>query len=141
MKKIVFVCTGNTCRSPMAMAIFNDKSKKMNLNWVADSAGIASYGDPINPNSVTALAKIGINFNDYTSKRLNFQMVDESDLIVVMTLDHRRALLSAGIDAQKIIVLGGGIPDPFGGDQEIYDLCLNSINKGIESLIEGGLPQ
>lgn len=137
MKKIIFVCTGNTCRSPMAMAVFNSAAKEKCLNWVADSAGLAAGFDSINPKSVEALAKIGIDFNNYTSKRLNYQMVDEANIIAVMTADHLTALVNAGVDRDKIIVLGGGITDPFGGDLDTYYNCLLKIKSAIDTLIEG----
>ena len=137
MKKIIFVCTGNTCRSPMAMAVFNAAAKEKGLNWVADSAGLAAGFDKINPNSVKALAKIGINFNDYTSKRLNFQMIDEADLIAVMTNGHLASLVGVGVDPKKIIVLGGGIADPYGGDLDTYYDCLLNIKSAVDALIKG----
>lgn len=137
MKKIIFVCTGNTCRSPMAMFLFNKIAKERNLNIVADSAGLAAYGDPINPNSVKCLAKIGINNINYTSKSLNYYMVDEADLIVVMEHVHKNALLNAGVDSNKILVLADGVSDPYGGDEEVYLNCLEKISKGIEELLKG----
>ena len=137
MKKIIFVCTGNTCRSPMAMAVFNNAAKEKGLNWVADSAGLAAAYDPINPKSVEVLAKIGISFNNYTSKRLNYQMADEANIIAVMTNEHLAALVSAGIPQEKIIVLGGGIADPYGRDLDTYYNCLLNIKSAIDALIEG----
>ncbi len=137
MKKILFVCTGNTCRSPMAMFLFNKIAKEKNLNYIADSAGLAAYGDPINPNSVKVLAKIGINNIDYTSQRLNYYMIDEADLIVVMESLHKKALLNVGVEESKILILSDGIPDPYGGDEEIYFDCLEKISVGIEELIKG----
>ena len=137
MKKIIFVCTGNTCRSPMAMFLFNKIAKERNLDYIADSAGLATYGDPINPNSAKALAKIGINNTDYTSKALTYYMVDEADLIVAMESVHKNALLNAGVDANKILVLAGGISDPYGGDEEVYFSCLEKISGGIEEMLKG----
>ena len=134
---ILFVCTGNTCRSPMAMFLFNKIAKERNLNMVADSAGLAAYGDPINENSVKVLAKIGIENINYTSKRLNFYMVDEADYIVVMTNEHKIALVGAGVEESKILVLGNGISDPYGGDEELYFSCLEDIEDGIENLLKG----
>ncbi len=137
MKKIIFVCTGNTCRSPMAMFLFNKIAKERNLSVVADSAGLAAYGDTINPNSAKSLAKIGINSINYTSKPLNYYMIDEADLIVVMENLHKNALLNAGVDSNKILILGGGISDPYGGDEEVYFNCLEKISEGIEELLKG----
>ena len=135
--KIIFVCTGNTCRSPMAMFLFNKIAKERNLDWIADSAGLAAYGDPINPNSAKSLAKIGINDINYTSKDLTYYMVDEADLIVVMTNEHKTALINAGVDSEKILILGDGIPDPYGGNEEVYFSCLEKISEGIEELLKG----
>ncbi len=139
MKRMLFVCTGNTCRSPMAMAVFNDIAEKNNVEWVADSAGISAYFDPINENSAEALLEIGIDYSDYVSKRLTFGMADMADLIAVMTNDHKNALVSAGIDKQKILVLGDGIPDPYGKDINEYCECLEKIQKAVSGLFEEGI--
>lgn len=138
MKKIIFVCTGNTCRSPMAMFLFNKIAKERNLDIVSDSAGLAAYGDPINENSVKALAKIGIKNINYTSKRLNFYMVDEADYIIVMTAEHKNALVSAGVEKSKILILGDGIADPYGGDEDTYSFCLDNISNEIDNLLKRG---
>ena len=121
----------------MAMFLFNKIAKERNLNIIADSAGLASFGDPINENSVKALAKIGIENIDYTSKRLNLYMVDEADHIIVMTSEHKNALISAGVDQNKILILSDGIADPYGGDEEIYFSCLQNIKDGIENFLKG----
>lgn len=139
MKKIIFVCTGNTCRSPMAMFLFNKIAKDKGISYIADSAGLAAFGDPINDNARKALAKIGINDIDYTSKRLSFYMVDEAEKIIVMTNQHKNALISAGVESEKIIILGDEITDPYGGNPEEYDECLNRISSGIDILLKEGL--
>lgn len=121
----------------MAMFLFNKIAKERNLDWIADSAGLAAYGDPINPNSAKSLAKIGIENTDYTSKGLTYYMADEADLIVVMTNEHKAALINAGVDSEKILILGDGIPDPYGGDEDLYFNCLEKISEGIEELLKG----
>ncbi len=139
MKKVLFVCTGNTCRSPMAMAVFNDIAEKTKLNWVADSAGLAAFGDPINPKAEKALEKQGIKDFCYISKPLNIQHIEESSFLIVMTQSHKEVLLSVGASPEKIIVLGDGISDPYGGDEEEYENCLKQILSGIEQLIDRGI--
>ena len=139
MKKVLFVCTGNTCRSPMAMAIFNDIAKNKGLAWQADSAGLASFGDPVNEKAVNALLEIGIKDFNYNSKRVNPQHLSESDLIVVMSDEHKNILCYAGVEKEKIIVLNGGISDPYGKDNEVYKNCLNEIKSGILGLCDRGL--
>lgn len=140
MKKIIFVCTGNTCRSPMAMAVLNKKLAEKNIvGWTSDSAGLACAGGKISSNSARALEKIGIILNDYQSKQLDFDMIDSAELLVVMTEGHKSALLLTGLPEEKIRVLGAGISDPYGGDLAVYQNCLKKIEKGIDALIEEGV--
>ena len=140
MKKIIFVCTGNTCRSPMAMAVLRQKLKDNNITvWQVDSAGLSAGESIMSENSAKALEKIGIIINDFFSKPLTLDMALEADLIVTMTKHHKEAILSAGIEKEKIRVLGDGIPDPFGGDAKSYTNCLEEIIKGIDTLFEEGV--
>jgi protein-tyrosine-phosphatase len=120
----------------MAMFLFNKIAKERNLDYVADSAGLAAFGDPINKNSVKALAKVGIENIDYTSKKLSFYAIEEAELIVVMTNEHKNALLSVGVEPSKISVLAGGISDPYGKSEEEYFECLETISDGIAELIK-----
>lgn len=136
MKNICFVCTGNTCRSPMAMAIFNDYAAKNKINAVADSAGIAAFGDEISYYAAESLKKIGINLNNYRSKMLNTYLIDNSDYIVVMTENHKQILLDNGVDNKKIIVLGNGISDPYGANEQVYFDCMKEIEKAVIELFK-----
>lgn len=136
MKTVLFVCTGNTCRSPMAMAIFNEMVRQKGINgYRADSAGLAATGAPIHPYSVKALAKIGIFLSDYQSKRLTPRLLQGAFLIVTMTAAQAEMLTKAGIPAGRVVVLGDGIPDPFGGSEEDYIECRNQIQAGVDRLL------
>jgi protein-tyrosine-phosphatase len=140
MKKILFVCTGNTCRSPMAMAVCNKALKEKGIeNVMVDSAGIASDGGHISANSGKALEKMGIYFTNYRSKQIDTNLISEADLIVTMTSGHKQVLTNAGVPNEKVMVLGGGIPDPFGGDLSVYEDCLKQITLGINELFEKGV--
>ena len=83
--KITFVCTGNTCRSPMLMAMFSDYARKVGFDCVTDSAGIMGGGSPVNPKTVCVLRARGIDVGDYTSKVFDGKLAEESDFVFTMT--------------------------------------------------------
>ncbi len=139
MKKLLFVCTGNTCRSPMAMFYFNHLAKEKNLHWRADSAGFSGYGDPMAPHAITALTDRGIAVAPYTSKRINPEHIEQSDFILCMSEQHRTWLQTVGLPTEKVAVLGDGIADPYGGDEQCYQVCLAELEAALFSLVDGGI--
>lgn len=131
---IIFVCTGNTCRSPMAEYYL--KSKKLN-NVAVISRGF-SCGEPANQNSVAAMREINIDISNHISRCITNEDVLSADKIICMTDSHKQALLSYGVNENKLLVLSGGIPDPYGADLDTYKNCRDAILKGIDNLIDGG---
>ncbi len=132
--KILFVCTGNTCRSPMAEGLFQkmltDKNAK---NIECSSAGLfAMTGDEVSVNSVKACERFGVDISSHRARRITAYILDETDKFVCMTKDHA-ASLSLYVPSEKIIVLGDGIPDPYGGDIERYMICANSIKTALSA--------
>ena len=135
--KILFVCTGNTCRSPMAEGLFkkllNDKNAE---NIECSSAGLfAMTGDEVSLNSVKACERFGVDISAHRARRITAYILDETDKFVCMTKDHA-ASLSLYVPSEKIIVLGYGIPDPYGGDIEKYMMCANSIRTALSEHFE-----
>ena len=89
-KSILFICTGNTCRSPMIMALL----KKLHPDLLVDSAGIYSWGEEISENSVKALETEGIDLSAYISKPITQDLLDQADLIITATKEHKAMLKS-----------------------------------------------
>lgn len=138
--KVLFVCTGNTCRSPMAEGIFNKLAEEKGLAHRADSCGIyTASGLPASENSLLACAEIGVDLSGFKSTEYSDINPNDYELIAVMTESHRQALLSFGVPFEKIIVLAeetGGISDPYGGNLGRYIICRDEIISAVEELLK-----
>jgi len=135
--KILFICTGNTCRSPMAEGLFRKKAAERGLAaYVGASAGLcAGDGSPAALNAIEACREVGVDLSGHLSRYLSPELVEETDLFAVMTRNHAAVLRSAGIPEAKIHVLGEGIPDPFGGDIEQYRMTRDSLAAALDALL------
>lgn len=134
MKRIIFVCTGNTCRSPMAEGYLKSKNRK---DIEVLSRGLAADGSPVSENSVAAMRELGIDISGHVSKQLTFKDIDESCIFICMSSSHADVLEGSGFDKMKLHVLG--ICDPYGQDLEAYKKCRDEIIEGINELTEDGI--
>ena len=135
---VCFVCTGNTCRSPMAEAIFNKLAKEKGLNVRAISAGLAADGvSPMSKNSVEVLSENGVEFDsDFTSTQIDSGIVAKCDKIVGITSTHAMSLMMRYPQfVEKIFAMPQDIVDPYGGDIGVYRACFDSIKSAIEEML------
>lgn len=121
----------------MAEGIFRVLLKEKQIDNIdCTSCGTATFtGLPATDLAVSAAAVYGADIREHRSKPLSEYLVGEGDLFICMTQDHA-AILSSFIPNEKIYILGGGIPDPFGGDSETYKDCAKAIYEGLLTLIE-----
>lgn len=143
-EKICFVCTGNTCRSPMAMALYNHLFR--DKNSYAVSLGLyPNIGEPISENAVNALKEYGIpphpdnRYERHKAKIVSEDKLSDCDKIIGMSEAHTLELIYRFPRlASRILSMPKAVSDPYGGDLERYKVCLAQIEDGIKELFTLG---
>jgi protein-tyrosine phosphatase len=150
--RILFVCTGNLCRSPMAAAILRrmladrlccDPTPEdlEARGYRIASAGTAGLdGQPATPEAVEAVRALGADLADHRSRPLSPGLVDASDRVIVMTRAQERILLEFAWDARDRISMlepsGEDVPDPYLQPAEVYERTAGRIRGALETLVE-----
>jgi RpiB/LacA/LacB family sugar-phosphate isomerase len=147
MKTILFICTGNVCRSPMAEALFR-RAVSGRGEFRVLSAGLGAMdGQPPTPHSVRAMDELGVDISAQRSRMLTTELVREADLILGMTHSHvDTVVLLYPPAAEKTFLLREfdetlepyekDISDPIGGSYPVYVECRDQIEQGIVSLLK-----
>ena len=138
--KILFICTGNTCRSPMAEGLCNKILKDKNIkNVEVKSAGISTLPNmPPSKNAVLTLQKYGIDISTHRTIELCNKLLKEADQIFVMTSGHYNQLINQYPEfAHKISMLSeNDISDPYGLSLAEYERCAGEIEQSLLKIIQ-----
>ena len=142
--RILFVCTGNTCRSPLAAAALTAELGEEGERIAISSAGTSAWeGQPASVGSIEVAASDGIDLRSHRSTRLTASAVHAADLIFVMDSLHRAAVEALGAPRERVHLLSEwpepgepGLPvsDPFGASREAYEECWRRIRRHVRRI-------
>jgi protein-tyrosine-phosphatase len=146
---IVFVCTGNTCRSPMAEALCKQLLAERlqcpveelgQRGFLVLSAGMAAMmGDTAAPEAVAAVRAFGADLSEHISRPLSPDLVIQADYLIAMTQGHLSLLAARfprpGCRPRLLCADGSDVADPIGGEQAVYRECAQSIYRQLEALL------
>jgi protein-tyrosine phosphatase len=146
--RVVFVCLGNICRSPIAERVAERAAAEAGMTGVEfSSAGTISedYDDPMDRRAVAVLKEYGYRYADHRARRVTAAQIESADLVVAMENVHLRSVLELAPDPSRVRLLtdfdpaavpGSGVPDPwFGSDSGFYD-TLTAIEAAMPGLLD-----
>ena len=135
MKKIMFICSGNTCRSPLAEGLFKKYLQENNITDIeVGSAGVGAFpGDAVSINSILVASNRGVDISDHRARNVNPEHLITTDLFFCMSDSHKQVLLRH-CDEEKIIVLN--VPDPYGRPIEAYEECAKQLEGQFSKILE-----
>ncbi|MGB4026290.1 MAG: L-threonylcarbamoyladenylate synthase [Bacillota bacterium] len=143
---LLMVCTGNTCRSPMAEGIFRKSWKEAGEPYPiqVSSAGVATVpGLPASKEAIQSMKSMDVDISGHRSAPVSYESLERADLVIAMTKAHKQALLARYPEfghkmatlAEILPEAGGDVTDPYGKSQEEYDKTAKILEKSIKTLV------
>ncbi|MFA5864271.1 MAG: L-threonylcarbamoyladenylate synthase [Phycisphaerae bacterium] len=145
---ILFVCSGNTCRSPMAQGLGRkilerlihcpqEDFARLKINILSAGTG-AGWSLPPSQSAVAAVGELGVDISEHRSQPVTAKLVNQADMIFVMSREHKEFIceLVPGVGNRIKLLAEAGISDPIGGSDQNYRTCARNIEKHIEARLK-----
>ncbi|MCS6969421.1 MAG: low molecular weight protein arginine phosphatase [Planctomycetota bacterium] len=140
MIRVLCVCTGNTCRSPMLAALLAAALQRRGIAALVESAGVAAWpGEPASEGAQRALARRGLDLSGHRSQPLAGLDLARYARIYAVSPRHAAFLRAQGVEPARLAVVAaehGGVPDPYGGDDEAYEEIAALLAAEAEAIAE-----
>jgi len=142
---VLLLCSGNTCRSPLAAAVFREELGSDAERVEIRSAGISAHeGEPASAGAREIAARSGLDLSSHRSRPASAENLRDADLILVMEPGHARAATALGAEPGRVHLIsewpepgepGLAVSDPFGGSPEAYEECLRRIRHHVRRIV------
>jgi protein-tyrosine phosphatase len=147
IKRVLFVCYGNACRSPMAELLFesmvSEDRSLQSAGIEVESAGLNAALDAATPEAIAVMAEYGLNLNGHQPETINSSLADWADLVLVMEVVNKRDVVTLFPWAEEKVHLlsdyvgdSGEVHDPYRRGIEVYRQCAASLQSLLSKLVE-----
>ena len=143
MTRVLFVCSGNACRSPMAEVFFNHMAAERGLDARAFSAGLRPFGAGATTEALRAASQYGVDLSEHEPQSMTNALAEDADLVLAMTRWHAQLVeaLCPAADGKTAVLLefigaAGDVPDPFGGPFSVYQQCACQLWGAVEAVVQ-----
>lgn len=139
-QKLIFICTGNTCRSPMAEILYKSMETVSDMKVISRGL-VVLFGEPINPKAEIVLNKHNLESNNHISKGLKQSDIEDNTLILTMTENQKKKVLETFPDLNDVYTIKeyageiGDVVDPYGGTLVEYEECFIELARLVKKTV------